>query len=211
MMTVLLIATTALMQPPAAAAPFAVKVPQRVQAYLQRCEAARAAELKSLTERIDAQAARNDASDEAKQRLATLRKWIEVLRVEPAPLLPIPLPTKRDEVGALPAASYADPAREQTVDVLEVVDNDDLIVRAWYAVPAGGGATAIEPDAERTFVDLWIRGVDTAGMMAGRPATLEQVFWVSGDQAFDTDCGKRILPKLEPLDVERFRSRRTNE
>jgi hypothetical protein len=46
-------------------------------------------------------------------------------------------------------------------------------------------------------------------MMAGSPTTLEQVFWVSGDQAFDTDCGKRILPKLEPLDVERFRSRRS--
>jgi hypothetical protein len=95
-----------------------------------------------------------------------------------------------------------------------VVDSDDVIVRAWYAVPAGeragDSATAAKPiEAERTFVDLWIRGVDTSGMMAGSPTTLEQVFWVSGDQAFDTDCGKRILPKLEPLDVERFRSRRS--
>ena len=211
MITVLLIATATLLQPPAAAAPLAVKVPERVRAYLERCESYRTAELKSLTERIDALSAQNDASDEAKQRLATLRKWIEVLRIEPAPLVPLALPTKRDDVGVLPTASYADPAREHTVDVLKVVDNDDVIVRAWYAVPAGDEATALEPDAERTFVDLWIRGVDTTGMTAGSPATLEQVFWVSGEQAFDTDCGKRILPKLEPLDVERFRSRRNEE
>ena len=210
MMTVLLIATATLLQPPDAVAALTANVPERVRVYLERCEAARAAELKLLTERIDAQVARNDASDEAKQRLATLRKWIEVLRIEPAPLVPLALPTKRDDVGVLPAASYADPAREHAVDVLEVVDGNDVIVRAWYTVPAGDGAAAIEPDAERTFVDLWIRGVDTTGMAAGSPATLEQVFWVSGDQAFDTDCGKRILPKLEPLEVERFRSRRSD-
>jgi hypothetical protein len=216
MNTALVIATAVLLQPPNAGQAPAVKVPQRVQAYLDRCEAARAAELKSLTERIDAHVAQNDASDEAKQRLATLRKWIELLRVEPAPLLPIPLPTKRDEVGCLPAASYADPSREHSVDVLEVVDGDDVIVRAWYTVPDGdraqdAAAAANQTKAQRTFVDLWIRGVDTNGMMAGDPATLGQVFWVSGDQAFDTDCGKRILPKLEPLEVERFRSRRTEE
>ena len=210
MMTVLLIATATLLQPPDAVAALTANVPERVRVYLERCEAARAAELKLLTERIDAQVARSDASDEAKQRLATLRKWIEVLRIEPAPLVPLALPTKRDDVGVLPAASYADPAREHAVDVLEVVDGNDVIVRAWYTVPAGDGAAAIEPDAERTFVDLWIRGVDTTGMAAGSPATLEQVFWVSVEQAFDTDCGKRILPKLEPLEVERFRSRRSD-
>ena len=230
MMTALLIVTAALLQPPDAVAALTVNVPERVHTYLARCEAVREAQVRTLEQEIDKLAARfdraqGDESEATQRQLAEARERLEQLQQEPAPLVPIPLPTKREEVGCLPAASYADPSREHAVDVLEVVDGDDVIVRAWYAVPAGDGATASAPnanattatengatksDAERTFVDLWIRGVDTTGMRAGSPATLEQVFWVSGDQPFDTDCGKRILPKLEPLDVERFRSRRSD-
>jgi len=215
MMTTLLIVTAALLQPPDVVAAITVNVPQRVRSYLQRCEAACEAQVHALDQEIDKLAARfdrtqGDESDAARQQLAEARDRFKRLQQEPAPLVPIPLPVKREEVGCLPAASYADPSREHAVDVLEVVDSDDVIVRAWYAVPAGDEAAAIGSDADRTFVDLWIRGVDTTGMAAGSPATLKQVFWVSGDQAFDTDCGKRILPKLEPLDVERFRSRRSD-
>ena len=185
-------------------------VPRQVQRYLERCEALRAAELKSLTERIDAQAARNDTSDETKQRLATVRKWIEFLRAQPAPLAPMPLPVGQEDVGILPAASFADLTKEQTVDVLEVVDEDDLIVRAWYPLPTQKSTPTDQGAApgERTFVDLWIRGFDTAELSAGNPATLTQVFAVTGNQTFDTDCGKRVLPRLEPIEVERFRSQR---
>lgn len=212
----LLIVAAVLLQPPNAGQAPAVKVPQRVQAYLERCEAARAAQLQTLRQEIDELAARGDDSNEAKQQLAALRRLFELMRIEITPLLPLGLPTKRDDVGCLPAASYADPAREHSVDVLEVVDGDDVIVRAWYTISDGDRAqdsasAASQLKAERTFVDLWIRGVDTSDMTAGSPTTLGQVFWVSGDQAFDTDCGKRILPRLEPLQVERFRSRRTEE
>ncbi|MBX9792431.1 MAG: hypothetical protein K2Y37_26315 [Pirellulales bacterium] len=184
-------------------------VPERVQKYLERCEALRAAELKTLIEKIDAQAARNDASAEAKQQLAALRQRYEQLRDDAAPLAPLPLPVSQDELGVLPAASFADPVKEQAVDVLEVVDEDDLIVRAWYPLPAQPSAPTDQGAApgERTFVDLWIRGVDTAELSAGNPATLPQVFAVTGNQSFDTDCGKRVLPRLEPIEVERFRSR----
>lgn len=211
MMTALLIATATLLQPPDAVAALTVNVPERVRVYLERCEAAHLARLQSLEKEIDHLAAQQNPSESTRRRLGCAREHLQLSKHDPAPLLPLALPTKRDEVGCLPAASYADPAREHAVDVLEVVDRDDVIVRAWYAVPAGDGAAALEPGAERTFVDFWIRGVDTTGMTAGSPATLEQVFWVSGEQAFDTDCGKRILPKLEPLEVERFRSRRTEE
>lgn len=220
MNAVLWIAAAILLQPPpgvssaetprgGASPARAVKMPEPVQRYLARCESLRAARLQSLQREIDAQTARNDASDEAKQRLATLRKWIERLRVEPAPLAPMPLPVSQDELGVMPAASFADPAKEQTVDVLEVVDDDDLIVRAWYPLPAQPSAPIDQGAApgERTFVDLWIRGVDTAELSAGNPATFTQVFNVTGNQTFDTDCGKRGLPRLEPIEVERFRSR----
>lgn len=211
MMTAMLIATATLLQPPDAVAALTVNVPERVRVYLERCEAAYLARLESLEKEVDQLAAQPNQDESVRRRLESAREQWQLLKHEPAPLLPLVLPTKRDEVGCLSAASYADPAREHAVDVLEVVDNDDVIVRAWYDVPAGDGAAALEPDAERTFVDLWIRGVDTTDMTAGSPTTLEQVFWVSGEQAFDTDCGKRILPKLEPLEVEGFRSRGNEE
>jgi hypothetical protein len=83
-----------------------------------------------------------------------------------------------------------------------------LCVAAVLQPPEAAAARVSMPhsEAERTFVDLWIRGVDTSGLMVGNPATFAEVFTVSGDQAFDTDCGKRVLPRLEPIEVERYRS-----
>ena len=77
----------------------------------------------------------------------------------------------------------------QSVLVLEIVDEDDAVVRAWY-VPAG--------DDEPTFVDLWIRGIDTSKLVKDSPARLPEVFEVTGNELFDTTCGKRSLPRLEP-------------
>ncbi|MGD9646301.1 MAG: hypothetical protein AB7U73_11370 [Pirellulales bacterium] len=195
----------------AAALTFAV--PRRVQLYLERCETARQSQLEALEQKIEQQEKLVAGNEKAATgELDALRKRCQLLRDEPAPLLSMPLPARKEDIGVLPAASFADPQLPQSVDVLEVVDDDDLIVRAWYALPTGDGAglPGGDPrhagDGERTFVDLWIRGVDTTEATVGHPITLPQAFLVTGDQTFDTDCGKRLLPRLEPIEVERFRS-----
>ena len=90
-----------------------------------------------------------------------------------------------------------DPRLMQALDVLEVIDDDDAIVRAWH-LPA----EAMDPN-DATFTDLWLHGIDTSGLIAGTPANLPQVFQVTGSQVFDTTCGKRSLPLLEPVEPEK--------
>jgi hypothetical protein len=50
-------------------------------------------------------------------------------------------------------------------------------------------------------VDLWIHGIDTSRMVPHAPVALLQVFHVTGNKLFDTTCGKRSLPLLEPIDI----------
>jgi hypothetical protein len=105
----------------------------------------------------------------------------------------LPLPPQRDDVGTF---EPADPRIKYNVDVLEVVDGDDAIVRAWYLPP---GET--DPD-EATFVDVWVHGIDTSELKAGAPAMLSQVFHVTGNAVFDTTCGRRSVPRVEVIEVK---------
>jgi hypothetical protein len=50
-----------------------------------------------------------------------------------------------------------------------------------------------------------VRGIKTSGLAAGVPARISQVFHVTGIQLFETTCGRRGLPLLEPIDIERYR------
>ena len=100
----------------------------------------------------------------------------------------LPLPPAKGDKGTLDASAV--PSRPgQSVIVLDVVDDDDAVVRAWHT-PAG--------EDEPTFVDLWLRGIDTSKLAEDAPAVLPQVFEVTGSELFDTTCGKRSLPLLEP-------------
>jgi hypothetical protein len=91
--------------------------------------------------------------------------------------------------------------RGPSVDVLEVIDADEAIVRAWYVADA---ATALDSSAtaEPTFVDLWVQGIDTRGLAAGSKATAHGVFRVTGSKSFDTTCGGRSVPALELVEPE---------
>ena len=82
-----------------------------------------------------------------------------------------------------------------SVTVLEVVDRNNAIIRAWHSPDD-------QATADVTFVDLWIYGIDTSKLVAGSPAKLNQVFHVTGNKLFDTTCGKRSLPLLEPVESE---------
>jgi hypothetical protein len=104
------------------------------------------------------------------------------------------LPPRQGDRGVL---ASSDPRLDRSVEVLRVIDGDDAIVRAWYFPPdAAAGDTLTADDA--TFVDLWLHGIDTSGLTANLPAALPQEFEVTGNQVFDTTCGKRSLPLLEP-------------
>jgi predicted GH43/DUF377 family glycosyl hydrolase len=108
----------------------------------------------------------------------------------PAPLAArLRLPPLKDDRGVL---GSTDARLPRVLDTLEVIDAENVVVRAWYR-PEG---TANADDA--TFVDLWVRGIDTAGLVAGLPAHLTQVFQVTGTKLFDTTCGRRSVPLLEP-------------
>jgi hypothetical protein len=78
------------------------------------------------------------------------------------------------------------------------VDDKNAIVRAWYT-------SADNASDDATLVDLWLTGIDTAGLANARTVRLPQVFHVSGNRLFDTTCGKRSLPLLEPVEIERYR------
>jgi predicted GH43/DUF377 family glycosyl hydrolase len=101
------------------------------------------------------------------------------------------LPPEKGDVGML----AADAGLGRLVDVLEIIDEDDAIVRAWYRA-AGDNA-----GDEATFADLWIHGIDTKGLNAGMSVALQQNFQATGSQLIDTTCGKRSFPLLEPLKV----------
>jgi hypothetical protein len=114
-----------------------------------------------------------------------------------APAL-LPLPPKKDDVGVLGPSAGANSPRTCTVDVLELIDANNAIVRAWY-VPSDTIADSTNKSAERTFVDLWVQGVDTSGMTAGSKTDLPQVFRARGNRSFQTNCGGRSVPAIEPV------------
>lgn len=129
------------------------------------------------------------------ERCAALAKSADA-----ASLAPVPLPPSKDDVGIfVPAGAKF----TKVVDVLEVVDEDEAIVRAWYFPPGVSRKDGDEDDV--TFVDLWIQGIDTSRLAANMPAELKQVFHVMGSKLFDTTCGKRSLPLLVPIDIEPYR------
>jgi hypothetical protein len=86
------------------------------------------------------------------------------------------LPPEKGDVGLL-----------GSIDVLEVIDEDDAIVRAWYA-----------SGTEKTFIDIWLHGIKTSDLTEQKETRLTDVFEVMGNQLIDTTCGKRSFPLLEP-------------
>jgi predicted GH43/DUF377 family glycosyl hydrolase len=121
-------------------------------------------------------------------------------RREPSGPATLPLPPKKGDKGVLPASpALGDGPRglKDSALVLEVVGKQDVVIRVWHALPKASTADAA---ADVTFIDLWVHGIDTAKLSAGAPAHLPQVFHVTGTRLFDTTCGKRSLPLLEPID-----------
>jgi hypothetical protein len=115
----------------------------------------------------------------------------------------LPLPPSRDDLGTLDSDKPA-VRKGRGVLVLEVVDGDEAIVRAWHPAPNAPQDRPLAED-DLTFVDLLLEGTDTSALKAGMPAKLEQVYHVAGSREFDTTCGKRSLPLLTPIDVDLYR------
>lgn len=90
----------------------------------------------------------------------------------------LPLPPKKGDAGSLPRL---------TVDVLEVIDATNAIVRVWNG-PSTDGVS---------FVDCWVQGADTSDWRAGETAPLRGSLQCTGTKVFDTTCGGRSVPLLE--------------
>lgn len=172
--------------------------PEAIQKYLAACEAAHSAAVRKLDDAINVSNA-----NPGKRRAM----WAEYdrMRKSPAALLPLPLPPAKDGVGVFEPPKPGDARGGRSVDVLEVVDEDDAILRVWYA-PAPSSDDNSAPPEDPTFVDLWVHGVETAALKANQPARLTQVFQVTGTKSFNTTCGGRSMLLLEPVDIEQFRA-----
>jgi hypothetical protein len=141
-------------------------------------------------------------ADEAPEHV---RKYLARCQAAGSAAVGLPLPPAKDDMGTLDADAIA--ARMgKGVLVLEVVDENEAIVRAWYPLAEAPQDRPPGVD-ELTFVDLWLTGIDTSGLAAGGAAKLPQVFHVTGNKLFDTTCGKRSLPLLTPIEIERYRKK----
>lgn len=130
-----------------------------------------------------------------------IQKYLARCQAAQAADVALPLPPQKDDLGIFPPAQAGDARRGRSLDVLEIVDEDEAIVRAWYLPDSAIGE-------EPTFVDLWVQKIDTGDLNAGMAARIPQVFRVIGNKLFDTTCGKRSLPLLEPIDLKPYRSGR---
>jgi hypothetical protein len=175
---------------------------EAIKRYVQHCEEARSAAIVLKEKEIKALAGSDSATA---ARFRTIQVELQQLKEQPAPLLRMSMPPTRDGVGLLVEDVAGHPNARQTVDVLEVVDDDEAIVRAWYA-PSLSSVNAPFASDDPTFVDLWLEGIATSDLAAGMAAKLPQVFQVTGNKLFDTTCGKRSLPLLRPIDISRYRS-----
>jgi hypothetical protein len=115
------------------------------------------------------------------------------------PVATLPLPPAKGDVGIFAVVVGAAACRGRSIDVLEVIDGENAIVRAWYT-PAVERSGDSANESEVTFVDLWVRGINTTKLTVGAPALLPQTFRATGSKTFDTTCGQRSLPLLEPMD-----------
>jgi len=100
------------------------------------------------------------------------------------PVTVLRLPPERGNMGLL----VTDVGSGRSVEVLEVVDEMNAIVRAWYRDESSG---------EVTFTDVWLRGIDSKALAAGQAVKLVQTFQVAGNELIDTTCGKRSFVVLE--------------
>ena len=164
------------------------ETPPELRNYLQRCEAAKTAAvaekealLKSLT---------GEKLQDASTALAKFK-------AAPAQFLHLPLPPQKGELGTFAVANELPGGK--SVIVLEVIDKENVIVRAWY-LPAG--------EMQPTFVDLWIQGVNTSDFSGNAAAVFPQVFQVTGNKLIDTTCGRRSFPLLQPVEIEKHREKK---
>ncbi len=89
------------------------------------------------------------------------------------------LPPRKGDSGVLPLPN---------VDVLEVIDDDEAIVRAWLAEGDHSDSAA--------FVDVWVKCPTTGSWKLGDKVSLSMPLRCEGNKSFDTTCGGRSVPIL---------------
>jgi hypothetical protein len=102
------------------------------------------------------------------------------------------LPPERGDRGLL----ACDPATGRSIEVLEVIDDQNAIVRAWYVPSSSAEAAKV---SNVTFIDVWLRGIDTKSLGDEPAVKLTTTLEVVGNQLIDTTCGKRSFVVLEAV------------
>lgn len=117
----------------------------------------------------------------------------------PANAEALALPPQKGAQGVLSPAQTNGQHMARNVEVLEVIDGENAIVRAWY-LPTALPARERTDANDATFVDLWLQGVDTSELRPGAASTFTHTFQVTGNKSFSTTCGSRSLPLLEAVE-----------
>lgn len=165
--------------------------------YLARCQEAKTAQIQQAESDVKQLKHGGAPADKLAEAVTRLQR----LQTEPASPVALAMPPVKGDVGVLQLLPPRAEGNSQSIEVLEVIDGQQAIVRLWY--PPGPD----DAPSDRTFVDVWVAGVEAREWEAGKLATLGQVFHCVGSQNFSTTCGGRSVPRLDVLDVERFRAK----
>jgi|GEM_PF-5915487 len=175
---------------------------EAVEKYRNQCESAKVASV-ALQQQV--LKTLSDARPADAQKLQAAQKQLKQLQQSPAALIPLTVPPEKDGIGTFAPAVPGDGRGGRSVDVLEVVDEDDAILRVWY-IPAPSSTEKDAPPEDPAFLDLWVHGVNTGDFKVGKPIQLPHVFQVTGSKSFNTTCGGRSMTLLEPVVIEALSS-----
>ena len=193
--------------------------------YAQQCEEDRVKRIEGTKEAIkkakirfnksrrgtysSKQAKKNDMKRQ-KDKLADMKVELKKLESGNLPYYS-KIPGRPPKVGDMGRLRY------ERVNVVQVVDQKNMLVRMiWYSAPGGGGGStgamragsraaysAIVRASQPTprYYTLWVYGVPTGDAVDGSGVTLNQVFVISRTKQYETLLGMQTVFVLEPVDT----------
>jgi len=114
---------------------------------------------------------------------------------------PLDLPPTKGNYGTLKSRAHSVAHAGPEIDVLEIIDAENAIVRAWYE-PSDDRTGRNSGGGEVTFVDVWVHGVETQQWQVDDSVKLPHLFHAVGNHVLATDCGGRSFPRLDVTNIE---------
>lgn len=166
------------------------------------CEEAQARRIAVLEAELAALREAPRPDEAQRKKIAAAERELAAVRARGAGPVAMPMPPQPGDIGAISAGAVGPdavrPAAPTAVRILEIIDEDDAIVRLKYNVAVSADDAA---DFEPTFVDVWLHGPATGDWSADDEVEVPGVFTISGNRSFETTCGGRSVLLLEPVDL----------